>query len=393
MSNALSDGDVVVDEDAEAKWQAGADQRRLDLQVGSSRRLSCLVGGSVLRPSCCGSDPGAHNENAIAADPVGRASTCSDHAQERDKGGGGNLFLTVLRLRFEERGSWSKALETPEIKAIEEVEEFQEEVEDFDVETASMIERRRTWKEYSGRRHGSDAFVPGDIARGLRRAYLRNKRLTKEASRVFRVVGSRLRLIADESKADEGLLNVVERTLANPNDLLNGVAITAAALASRSPKTKTPALRRFYFEFQVENIENGLLDTLELGFVWSPPTREEDLPEAAHMLPRSLVVGGDMPRAYLDGHDMGKVNGWRPLVHVTRNSRIGALLEVQGPRGSEPGSLMFRVYQDDDARAEMRWEPQTFDGGHLKAPHGVVDVKGCVRQVRLLDVPSFPGEV
>lgn len=388
MSNAPSDGDVVVDEDAEAKWQAGADQRRLDLQVGSSRRLSCLVGGSALRPSCCGSDPGAHNENAIAADPVGRASTCSDHAQERDKGGGGNLFLIVLRLRVEERGSWSKALETPEIKAIEEVEELQEAVEDF-VETASMIERRRTWKEYSGRRHGSDAFVPGDIARGLWRAYLRNTRLNKEGSRVFSVVGSRLRLI----KGDEGLFNVVERTLADPNDLLNGVAITAAALASRSPKTKTPALRRFYFEFQVENIENGLLDTLELGFVWGPPTRVRDLPEVAHMLPRSLVVGGETPRAYLDGHDIGKVNGWRPLVHVTRNSRIGALLEVQGPRGSEPGSLMFKVYQDDDARAEMRWEPETFDGGKLKAPHGVVDVKGCVRQVRLLDVPIFPGEI
>merc|ERR1712227_276211 len=102
--------------------------------------------------------------------------------------------------------------------------------------------------------------------------------------------------------------------------------------------------------------------------VWGPPTRVRDLPEVAHMLPR-------------------------PLVHVTRNSRIGALLEVQGPRGSEPGSLMFKVYQDDGARAEMRWEPETFDGGKLKAPHGVVDVKGCVRQVRLLDVPIFPGEI
>uniref|UniRef100_A0A7S0ZQT8 Uncharacterized protein n=1 Tax=Noctiluca scintillans TaxID=2966 RepID=A0A7S0ZQT8_NOCSC len=261
----------------------------------------------------------------------------------------GNLFLTCLRLRFEEAGSWSEVwgLKTSEKEDILEQEDI--------TSSASEINDTRvkpSWKQW------------------LERAFLRKR----SGTRAFGAAGSSLQL---SPHSQDGILNVAERT----GNSLNGVAVTTA-LASKDA-TWSPS-QRFYFEFEVEVLEILVADTLEIGFVWEPP-QANDLPEVAHQLPQSVVMGGDLPHTFLDGSDLGKVSGWRPLIHVMRTSVIGALLEVRAPRGSEAGSLLFKVYQDNSLRAERRCEPRSWHGSKSKPPHGVVDVRGCVRRVRLLD--------
>ncbi|CAE8663927.1 unnamed protein product, partial [Polarella glacialis] len=98
------------------------------------------------------------------------------------------------------------------------------------------------------------------------------------------------------------------------------------------------------------------------------------LPEMARQLPRSFVVGGDLPRAYLGGVELRKVSGWRPITDVQVGTVLGVLLEVEAKR------LRLSVFQDgvrkccEEAPRHAEWQGQ---------PFGVVDVCGTVRSVEL----------
>mmetsp|Transcript_14903 Transcript_14903/g.24368 ORF Transcript_14903/g.24368 Transcript_14903/m.24368 type:complete len:185 (+) Transcript_14903:104-658(+) len=123
------------------------------------------------------------------------------------KAGGGNLFLTCLRLRVEEKGGWEEALEEPaqrqESNSLEKVDwnrlgswskviqerpapppaaNLQETVEtphldsintdvsDTEPPMSPTPSSRRNWKEWSGREHGGERYQVGDFARvGVRK--------------------------------------------------------------------------------------------------------------------------------------------------------------------------------------------------------------------------------
>jgi len=88
---------------------------------------------------------------------------------------GGNIFLTCLRLRYEEVGSWSQVLQerlAPRLSAnSEEMADRSDLVStDADVnvtelEMSPARSNRRNWKEWSGREHGTDRYQVGDVAR------------------------------------------------------------------------------------------------------------------------------------------------------------------------------------------------------------------------------------
>merc|ERR1719189_1459303 len=96
------------------------------------------------------------------------------------------------------------------------------------------------------------------------------------------------------------------------------------------------------------------------------------LPEIAADLRRAFLVGGDLPKAHLDGGQVCKVSGWRPLLDLGEGASVGVLLEENGQE------LSLTVFQDGVRRCSTTArKPETWAG----EPHGVVDVCGCVRRV------------
>lgn len=157
------------------------------------------------------------------------------------------------------------------------------------------------------------------------------------------------------------------------NGLTKALALTAEPLKELDRLELTDN-RCFYFEFEVVGVsEKRTSRTLALGFAWDA----DRLPDTAAEMPRSIVVGGDLPRAHFNGREFGKVSGWRPLVDVGAGSILGALLEV----GS--CSLTANIFQDGRRRCsvevplpdEARWLQE--------APFGVIDVCGSVTRVTL----------
>lgn len=334
----------------------------------------------------------------------------------------GDLYLTCLRLRVEESGGWGKFLEASEPEPSEAparaawAPPLRE-----DLSPTAQAARSPTWKEWAGRRRGWEGYWAGDMARGLVRSW-RQRRRTVGASpaSAFGLAGANVELLPDNPDAAQASLLeapqwqtptvVACRCL---NSAVHAVAVTSAPLPATTayrpadPSEAWPGAQCFYFELEVLELEVGMADAMAMGFAWEPPLEAARLPVAASALPRSLVLGGDLPCTYFDTIDLGRVHGWRPLVHVAQGSIVGALLEIcwkGGKRGSNPSALPGRglpemrlsIFQDGTRRASVRpllpQDPGAWLPRQAAGPHGVVDLRGGVRRVRLTDAAA-PGEV
>jgi len=199
---------------------------------------------------------------------------------------------------------------------------------------------------------------------------------------------------------------------ARTTGLVQAVALTAAPLPLQVPALAEPSGSvdvaslvfplRYYFEVEVlEVLEQRSSKTLALGFAWplcvpeplpAPPVPASEaaaptpeaavptwvvsgrLPENASALPRSFVVGGDLPKVHLAGKELGKVSGWRPILDVGAGAVLGALLEV------DVSTCRLTIFQN----SELRFTTEaSLPEGWTGAPYGIVDVCGTVRRVQL----------
>uniref|UniRef100_A0A7S4SEK6 Uncharacterized protein n=1 Tax=Alexandrium monilatum TaxID=311494 RepID=A0A7S4SEK6_9DINO len=325
----------------------------------------------------------------------------------------GDLFLTCLRLRFEERGSWTQALASPADGArdatpppprpgspyVSPRREAAEEALPPDRDTpplasppASPPEARRSWREWAG-------LPPKGSTRALARRLLKGESWRSSQAAALRPAfgraGRGLELLPAEGGGGWEHLAVAARKDGAKDHTL---ALTSAPLLPAEPKCGSDCvLQTFYFELEVLGTSPGTARTCSLGFAWMPP--EGALPAVASEMPQALIVGGEPLRAHLGGKDLGKVAGWRPAVHIVEGSVVGALLEVRAAAGPLPDapatSLRLLVLQDGEVRAEVRaalggvdWAPSS-----EHTPHGVVDVAGNVRRVRLRPAVPPPAAV
>jgi len=230
------------------------------------------------------------------------------------------------------------------------------------------------------------------------------------------------------SKEDEGdTLTIATRT----SGLVNGVVLTSelpampaevedadAADGSAKVSSESSNAERYYFKVQVLEVsEKRTNRTMSLGFAWRlPHAMLEDsqeapdssapssstgsraqfrrasswvtggMPENASGLPRSFILGGDLPKAYLGGREIAKVTGWRPLLDVVPGSTIGALIEVHAD-----DRLRLSIFQDEIYRCSVEATlPEDWRWPALGAPNGVVDVCGMVTSAALCQGASPP---
>merc|ERR1712217_816902 len=175
--------------------------------------------------------------------------------------------------------------------------------------------------------------------------------------------------------------------------------------ASAGAAEERVTLRHYYFEFSVLEVDPCTTRTLMLGFVWQPPgtvDREQVckanlfdtmkapvLPATASELPQAFVIGGDPPRWFFAGRDLGKIAGWSPLIHTVSGSVFGALLEVRYASGKDaaPPLLRFVLFQDGKRCAEHVVELIRPEDAWVllpgPGPHGLIDICGNVRKVQL----------
>ncbi|CAJ1432279.1 unnamed protein product, partial [Effrenium voratum] len=172
--------------------------------------------------------------------------------------------------------------------------------------------------------------------------------------------------------------------------------INAVALTSDLSPVDT---NRYYFEVRVETTaEKRTNRTLALGFAWHLPhallMNEHDspsylrrrasvwsldghMPENASGLPRSLILGGDPPKAYLGGKEIAKLS-WRPLLECALGTVLGLALDM------EEDKLRVSVYQDGAQKCVVEAPvPEDWTWPGLGAPNGVLDVCGGVTSVAL----------
>ena len=155
---------------------------------------------------------------------------------------------------------------------------------------------------------------------------------------------------------------------------------------------------RYFFQVKVEALaEKRSNKTLALGFVWPLPhallldsdeapqmrrrashwTSDGHMPELAYQLPRSFVVGGDPPKAYMGGKELAKIT-WRPLLECTVGTVLGLVLDVG------PSTLSLTVYQDGEEKCKVEGPlNEDWRWPSLGAPNGVVDVCGAVSSISL----------
>jgi len=286
--------------------------------------------------------------------------------------------------------------------------------------------------------------IPPRIADGPARVEVRAagwRRRVAESATAFRYFqpvgfgasGGNVRLSAAPDAAPGAAPAVATRF----NGLLQAVAITAAPIGfTPRPPPSTKACERCgasqtrdrYFELEVQELgeRRGSIRTLLAGFIWRPlpheegvqgdawPTRRAPLLDSASQMPRCLVVGGDLPRAFLGGRDLKRIAGWRPLVDLTEGCTVGVLLEEsqaeqefafpacassallaegRGSAGLAVGESMRRhqltIFQDGVRRCSVEADVPEAWGDDV---FGIVDVCGTVQRIALRQAALPPGQ-
>eukprot|EP00928_Gymnodinium_smaydae_P092493 TRINITY_DN7637_c0_g1_i1.p1 TRINITY_DN7637_c0_g1~~TRINITY_DN7637_c0_g1_i1.p1 ORF type:complete len:671 (-),score=167.49 TRINITY_DN7637_c0_g1_i1:51-2063(-) len=233
---------------------------------------------------------------------------------------------------------------------------------------------------------GTGVRVEARTARCQRHAVAKEMAFTRYELLGFGRCGKEVELV--EGSAAAGVLTIARRI----SGVVNGLAFTsapltpmdAAATGDAGATSELSGERSYYYELEIREVaEKRQGRTLVLGFAW-PLTSGQDtsadvdwgrLPETAAELSRAFVLGGDLPRAYLAGSDLGKVTGWRPLLELSGGTMIGALLRVLGD------TLRLSIIQDGVPRCTA--EATLPAGWGACDPHGVVDVCGTVHSVEL----------
>jgi len=185
--------------------------------------------------------------------------------------------------------------------------------------------------------------------------------------------------------------------------LLHGIVLTQSALEPLPPEAATSSSSKsscsgpqYYYEIDVRepHLPSTRSRTILLGFAWArnpaSATAEPDfgiLPEVSSEMPRTLVVGGDLPKVFLDGKEVAKVPGWRPVKDVVPGTMLGLQL---APVGNHVWQLS--IFQDADLRCTIN---VTLPESWTEAPpHALIDVCGAVKCVKLRQnaLPPLPPD-
>eukprot|EP00435_Cladocopium_sp_Y103_P042373 s1531_g11.t1 len=279
--------------------------------------------------------------------------------------GGGNLYLTCLRLRFEERGSWSKALEPQVDHSVVPEGEGAEGDRSPDGASPAKLQKEKSnhWltvpprcEEDSSSSNSSPTprkfrskLVPLAFGYAADSVLLQQSTVTASGFWARALGGNDVAAKKSAVDADGGLAMTAKQ--------LRPVR-GAATSQCRSARGLAPPRASYYFELEVLQTELETSRTLALGFCWSKGLRMQDpLPQE---LPGSFLLGGELPRALFGGTEICRPDGWRPVVHVLSGSRVGALLEVRD-HGTQGPLLRLSIVQDGTARAEAALWPATLE--------------------------------
>merc|ERR1712137_158526 len=165
-------------------------------------------------------------------------------------------------------------------------------------------------------------------------------------------------------------------------------AVTSEAL---SPLGLEPLTTRYFFEVEVLDIKTPLMVAFALGFVWEPVALD-GLLNFAEGVPHEFMAGHEPPQCHFCGEDLGRPGSWRPLMHLVEGDIVGAELVISWrslyrKTGNHP-TLTLTIFQNKDKVAEVSTLHEPSSGNWLIypgiSPHGIVDVTGSVRSVRLL---------
>mmetsp|Transcript_1865 Transcript_1865/g.4274 ORF Transcript_1865/g.4274 Transcript_1865/m.4274 type:complete len:415 (-) Transcript_1865:503-1747(-) len=376
------------------------------------------------------------------------SATTGDEAAE----GNGNLFLTCLRLRFEECERWSEALQVPPAAAEADEEHGEEDHHGHDGDNPDDQEH------FSPRSHhaGTEAEDLSPDSRASWRQRVRFVRPQRGATkRLLRRLSGRLRQDSNHpgparttkafpeplplridgfgrmgeqvelSVDDEGVAAVASQHGSAPV-MDSAICFTSLALrpalvsygAGGDLSARGPVFgpQKFYFELEILEQVARTARTMSIGFSWDADLHKTDevvSDRFVKKLPHMMVIGGELPRAYLASQRLPVDIAWRPILHLQEGSFLAVTLEVSpslppaGTSGEELDAwlddaamsfealqLRLRVWQDGTKRAEVLGSLDWAEEGRLfvlaalsqepsRGIHGLVDLRGSVRSAKL----------
>jgi len=364
--------------------------------------------------------------NALSMQPASMAAASNeakDTGEELRRGGdGGNIFLTCLRIRFEERGSWSKALaDPPDLQDGAKVDKL-EGVVAAGCGSPTSVEspKGRLQKDKSGYlRRLNVPMRSEEESSSSNSSPSPRKMRSKLCSLAFGYASETVMLQQSDTTSSRfwgralGGNDVAAKHPCPPGELAaGGLATTANPLrplrgqiSSKVSRGLPSARAAYYFELEILETDLETTSTVSLGFCFVGGKRlQEPLPLSARELPGAFMLGGELPKAHFGSTEIGSSLEWRPLIHVQRGSRIGGLLEVRdmssGPR--ELPILRFSIFQDGTLRTEASICSSTMalltqenqDAVSAAAagqrPFGLVEVAGNVRSLKLCPEVTEP---
>lgn len=331
----------------------------------------------------------------------------SEESDRQRGGGGGNLYLTCLRIRFEERGSWSKALQP-------QVDSGQADTGEGDHTPEGSASPSKPLKD-----NGQLLTVPPRCEEdsSSSNSSPSRKLRSKLCQLAFGYASEHLLLQQSDVTASGfwgralGGNDVAAKRPGELGEDGGGRAMTAKPLRPlrghthcRSARGLPPARASYYFELEVLQTELATNQTLALGFCWHRAGLRMQDPLPTELF-GSFLLGGELPRALFGDTEVCRPVGWRPLVHVVSGSRVGALLEVRDHvGGKEMPLLRLSIIQDGTLRAEAAIWSSTLPtlteeskdavlaAVAGKRPYGLVQVCGSVTSVRLCtDITEPPS--
>lgn len=342
---------------------------------------------------------------------------------ERREASGGNLFLTCLRLRFQERGSWTKALTRPD-EDDDVMQEQSSELQRRDLEPVGGTSAAGS-ASTSPSACSSPSRPPGATRRLLRRFLARHdeqatdgygspsgsparcsRRLSWLCPLAFGAASDGLQL----EPSAEGKLFSRRRidTVRLAHTGQRGVAMTSGFLrkcASTSSSLGFPAATcAYYFEIEVLETSTGATSTLSLGFAWPELSNMELEPQALVHLPHSFAMGGELPKAHFGGVELDRPIAWRPILHLRPGSVCGALLETWPDSDALAAQLRLSIFQDGVVQTEAFVAGAQVSSLSEAAactlaaatnglpPHGLVEITGSVVAVRLRTNVTYPPQ-